>query len=77
MQRSTGSWPLQPVRTDYQTALDPYEWCSDVAPGFADIPRMQALDLVMLALAGVAGYSLMWVVRHERAVRRLRSRPPV
>jgi hypothetical protein len=37
---------------------------------------MQGFDLVVLALAGVAGYSLIWLVRHERAVRRFRSDPP-
>ena len=77
MQRSTGSWPLRPVRTDYRTTLNPYEWCSDVAPGFADISVMQPFDLIALALAGAAGYSLLWLVRHELAVRRVRSRPPV
>jgi hypothetical protein len=37
---------------------------------------MQPFDLVTLALAGVTGYAVLWLVRHERAVRRLRSRPP-
>jgi hypothetical protein len=75
VQRSTGSWPLRPVRTDYRTALNPYEWRSDEAPGFVDISAMQPFDMVMLALAGATGYSVVWLVRHERAVRRLRSRP--
>lgn len=77
MQRSTGYWPLRPVRTDYRPALNPYEWCSDGERGFADISAMQPLDLVILALAGATGYSVVWLVRHERAVRRLRSRPRV
>jgi len=37
---------------------------------------MQAFDLVAVVLAGVASYSLIWLVRHERAVRRVRSQPP-
>ena len=77
MQRSTGSCPFRPVRTDYRTTPNPYEWCSDVAPGFADISVMQPFDLIALALAGAAGYSVLWLVRHELAVRRVRSRPPV
>ncbi len=76
MQRSTGSWPVRPVRTDYRTGRNPYEWCSDVERGFEHISVMQPFDLVMLALAGATGYSVVWLVRHERAVRRLRSRPP-
>lgn len=77
MQRSTGSCPLRPVRTDYRAARNPYEWCSDVAPGFADISAMQPFDLIMLTLAAATGYSVLWLVRHERAVRRVRSRPRV
>jgi hypothetical protein len=38
---------------------------------------MQPFDLIALALAGAAGYSVLWLVRHELAVRRVRSRPPV
>jgi hypothetical protein len=37
---------------------------------------MQALDLMVLAAVAATGYSIFWLVRHERAVRRLRSRPP-
>jgi hypothetical protein len=77
VQRSTGYWPLRPVRTDYRAGRNPYEWCSDGEPRFADISAMQPLDLIMLALAAVSGYSVVWLVRHERAVRRLRSRPRV
>jgi hypothetical protein len=57
-------------------APNPYEWCSDGEPRCADISVMQPFDLVMLVLAGATGYSLLWLVRHERGVRRLRSRPP-
>ena len=77
MQRSTGSCPLRPVRRDYRAARNPYERCSDGAPRFADISVMQPFDLIALALAGAAGYSVLWLVRHELAVRRVRSRPPV
>jgi hypothetical protein len=38
---------------------------------------MQPFDLIVLALAGATGYSVLWLVRHELAVRRVRSRPPV
>jgi hypothetical protein len=37
---------------------------------------MQPFDLIVIAIAGVTGYSLVWLVRHERAVRRFRSQPP-
>jgi len=77
VQRSTGSCPFRPVRRDHRAARNPYEWCSDGAPRFADISVMQPFDLIALALAGAAGYSVLWLVRHELAVRRVRSRPPV
>ena len=76
MQRSTGSWSLRPVRTGYPTASNRNEWCSDVGPRFPDIRVMQPLDLIALAIAGLTGYSIFWLVRHERAVRRFRSQPP-
>jgi len=77
VQRSTGSWPLRPVRRDYRTTPNPYEWCSDAGRRFPDIRTMQPFDLIVIAITGLTGYSLVWVVRHERAVRRLRSRPRV
>jgi len=76
VQRSTGSWPFRPVRTGYRTPSNPYEWCSDAGPDLTDIPPMQPIDIVVLGALAITGYSLFWVVRHERAVRRLRSQPP-
>ena len=76
MQRSTGSWPFRPVRTGYRIASNPYEWCSDARARLPDIRAMQPFDLIVLAIAGLTGYSLVWLVRHERAVRRFRSQPP-
>ena len=76
MQRSTGSWPFRPVRTGYRELSNPYEWCSDARAGVTHIPAMQPMDLVALAALALTGYSILWVVRHERAVRRFRSRPP-
>jgi hypothetical protein len=57
-------------------ASNPYEWCSDAGPRLTDIRAMQAMDLIVLAALAVSGYSILWVVRHERAVRRLRSQRP-
>jgi hypothetical protein len=37
---------------------------------------MQPFDLFVLTIAAATGYSVFWLVRHERAVRRLRSQPP-
>ena len=34
---------------------------------------MQPIDLIVLSAIAVTGYSIFWVVRHERAVRRFRS----
>jgi hypothetical protein len=76
VQRSTGSWPFRPVRTGYPARSNPYEWCSDAEPPLTDIPAMQAIDIVVLGTLAVTGYSVFWVVRHELAVRRLRSQPP-
>lgn len=36
---------------------------------------MQPIDLIVLGALAVTGYSIFWVVRHERAVRRFRSAP--
>jgi hypothetical protein len=77
VQRSTGSWALLPVRTDYPTAPNPYERCSDGECGFADISGMQPMDLIVAGTVAVLGYAILWVVRHERAVRRIRSQPRV
>ena len=76
MQRSTGSWPFRPVRTGYPTVSKAYEWCSDEEPRVTDIRAMQALDLIALGAIAITGYLIVWVVRHERAVRRFRSQPP-
>jgi len=77
VQRSTGSWPFRPVRTDYRTAPNPYERRSDATPGTADISGMQPMDLIVAGTVAVLGYAILWVVRHERAVRRIRSQPRV
>lgn len=34
---------------------------------------MQPIELLVLGVVAVTGYSIFWVVRHERAVRRFRS----
>ena len=76
MQRSTGSWSLRPVRTGYRTSRNPYEWCSDDGRPLTDIAGMQPIDVIVAGMVAAAGYAILWIVRHERAVRRLRSQPP-
>jgi hypothetical protein len=41
-----------------------------------DIRGMNPMDLVVLGALAITGYSVLWIVRHERAVRRFRSQPP-
>jgi hypothetical protein len=55
---------------------NPYEWCSDARPSVTDIRAMQPMDLVAFVALAVTGHSILWIVRHERAVRRLRAQPP-
>jgi hypothetical protein len=37
---------------------------------------MQPMDVIVLLAVALTGYSVLWAVRHERKVRRFRSRPP-
>jgi hypothetical protein len=38
---------------------------------------MQPMDVIVAGTVAVLGYAILWVVRHERAVRRIRSQPRV
>jgi hypothetical protein len=76
VQRSTGSWSLRPVRRGYRRSRNPYEWCGDEAVPLTHIADMQPIDVIVAGMVAVAGYTIVWVVRHERAVRRFRSQPP-
>jgi hypothetical protein len=51
----------------------PYEWCSEMPCLVPEIRAMQPIDLIVVGALAVMGYSIFWVVRHERAVRRFRS----
>jgi hypothetical protein len=37
---------------------------------------MQPMDVIVASALAITGYSILWIVRHERAVRRFRSQPP-